>query len=276
MLDLLVDLRERLRAEGLPLWEAALPYLDEIAELSLLSKWLLLPPGSGAEPPPPSLRHAARASGVDGAAGAARAEVARALAAWEPRLDEELVRYVDSQHGSAHGGGAGGGGGGGGGGSSSSSADRPGSALTLRPALLASLSHDGAPSSSDRRALQASAAEARCARFVLIQRFNALLAHLAPLVHSSREHEARQTLLTPPDASCPSPPSSTPRATPHAAHTRHTHTRRTPLPTPLPLPAPLPSPLPAAPSPPRRPACPPRAAAHRRTRSAAGSASCAG
>ena len=41
MLDVLLEVREALRLAEMPSWTSSLPYLEEVAELSALSKWLL-------------------------------------------------------------------------------------------------------------------------------------------------------------------------------------------------------------------------------------------
>jgi len=149
MLDLLVLVRTLMQEAGLSLWDTSLQCMDEVSELSALSKWLLHP--DDAPRPAQSLRLALRAANMTDFEG-------HMFSKWSLATDEQLVEYVDRgvQNGGS-------------------------SPLNLRGAQLVSIRDD----SHAFAELAATTPSARCLRFYLLQRFNQLLYKNLPLVHTA-------------------------------------------------------------------------------------------
>ena len=152
MLDLLVEIRERLQAGGLEVWPTTLSWMGEIEELSALSKWLLQPDVGRLPTVWAKLAARPTAHQVD----------PREYVGWSVALDEELVCYAEQAHAASC------------------------SLLNIRATQLGTLAEQPG---KKYPLLEATAAGPRCFRFSLLQRFNQLLHKYLPLVHTGNSHE---------------------------------------------------------------------------------------
>lgn len=148
MLDLLLEARECMNAQGVVPWPSALSFTSEVAELSALTKWLLAPTRNSC--PRASAKLAARAAGQPDI----NLEVYNR---WLTRFDVVLVGLVDStSHGS-------------------------GTALSMRTSQIATLSEQARDASSSIGAFTPAEVAMRLA---LLQRFNQLVSRHLSLVHT--------------------------------------------------------------------------------------------